>query len=217
MFSLLSIVVAYDDSDRVDILVAYNNRSFTNQMRYSAGYNPSSVAVGDFKNDTHLDIVVTNYGSDNVGIFLGCGNGSFPHQTTYSTDPDSSPYSVAVGGFNNDTILDFVVANYRTNCVGVFLGYGNGKFASMILFPMEYGSHLFFVVVGDFNNDRKLDFDVANDGTDSLHILFYSFCIYIIIGQTRSNKSAHCVSRQNTNPLTYFLSIYIFDTDCLRK
>ena len=44
-----------------------------------------SLAVGDFNNDTHLDIVVANYGDNNIGVLLGYGDGSFANQTTYST------------------------------------------------------------------------------------------------------------------------------------
>ncbi|CAF5182509.1 unnamed protein product, partial [Rotaria sp. Silwood1] len=43
-------------------------------MAYATDSSPWSVAVGDFNNDTLLDIVVVNHGSDNVGIFLGWGN-----------------------------------------------------------------------------------------------------------------------------------------------
>jgi hypothetical protein len=139
-------------------------------MTYSTGLDssPYSIAAGDFNNDSRLDIVVANYYSNNVGIFLGYGNGSFTNQTTYPTD--SFPSSVAVEDFNNDTILDIAVSNHGSDNVGVLLGYGDGTFENMIRFSMEYGSGPFSVVVGDFNNDRKLDFAVANNGTDSLQI-----------------------------------------------
>ncbi|CAF5135565.1 unnamed protein product, partial [Rotaria sp. Silwood1] len=38
---------------------------------------------------------------------------------TYPTD--SSPWAVAVGDFNNDTILDIVTVNHDN--VGIFLGW----------------------------------------------------------------------------------------------
>jgi hypothetical protein len=100
------------------------------------------------------------------------GNGCFANQTIYPTgDIRDKPQSVAVGDFNNDAILDIVVVNYRSNNLGGFLGHGNGTFAEMVLLSVEYGSHPFFVLVGDFNDDQKLDLALANNGTDSLHIL----------------------------------------------
>ena len=89
-----------------------------------------SVAIGDFNNDSRLDIVVANYQANNIGIFIGYGNGSFSSQTTYSTGSGSNPYSVTVGDLNNDGRPDIAVANYGTSNVGVFIGYGNGSFTS---------------------------------------------------------------------------------------
>jgi hypothetical protein len=169
----MDIAVANFGSHTIGIFLGYGNISFANQLSYSTDSysSPYSIAVGDFNNDTRLDIVVTNYDSDKVGVFLGYGNGSFTNQTTFSTGFDSDPYSVAVDDFNGDTISDIVVTNHATNTLGVFLGYGNGTFTSLIPFSLAYGSQPFFVVVGDFNSDKKLDFAVANEGTDSLNIL----------------------------------------------
>jgi hypothetical protein len=54
--------------------------------------------------------------------------------------------------------------------VGILLGYGNGIFADMQLFPTGYRSRPFAVIVSDFNNDRKLYFAVANSDTNNLRI-----------------------------------------------
>jgi hypothetical protein len=167
----MDIGVANSGTGNIGIFLGYGHIFFTSQETFSTGPNssPYSITSGDFNNDTYLDIVVANYNSSNVGIFLGYGNGSFGNQTTYPTS--SQPKSVAVGDFNNDTILDIVVANYGSNNLGVFQGYGDGTFSEMTFISWEYGSHPFSVLVGDFNNDRKLDLAVANNGTDSLHIL----------------------------------------------
>ncbi|CAF4628800.1 unnamed protein product [Rotaria sp. Silwood2] len=139
-------------------------------MTYATDASPCSVAVGDFNNDAILDIVVMNLGSDNVGIFLGWGNGSFSNQTTFTTGLNSQPNAVAVGDFNNDTFLDIIVANYGTNNIGVLLGHGNSSFASIKFFSISYGSLPFSILVGDLDNDGKLDFVVANEGADNLNI-----------------------------------------------
>jgi hypothetical protein len=167
----MDIAVANSETHNIGIFLGYDSMTFSRQETFSTGpsSSPYSVAAGDFNNDIRLDIVVANYLSDNVGIFLGYGNGSFANQVTYSAG--SYPYSVAVSDFNNDNQLDIVVANHGTNNLAVFLGHGNGTFANAILFSLSYASGPFSVVVGDFNNDRKPDFAVANDGTDSLSIL----------------------------------------------
>jgi hypothetical protein len=137
------------------------------------GSSPYAVAAGDFNNDTYLDIAVANYGSKNIGIFLGFGNGGFANQTIYSAG--TYPYSLAVGDFDNDLILDIIVANYGSNNIGIFRGYSNGTFANILFIQLEYGSGPFSVLVGDFNSDKKLDFVVANDGSDNLQ-LFLQTC-----------------------------------------
>ncbi|CAF3788952.1 unnamed protein product [Rotaria sp. Silwood1] len=169
----MDIGVVNSREQNIGIFLGYGNISFANQVTYSPGLysSPCSMAVGDFNNDTRMDIVFASCDADSVGIILGYGNGSFGNVMPYSTGSSSSRYSVAVGDINNDTLEDVVIVNYDHNTLGVFLGYGNGTFASIILFPLEYGSNPFSIVIGDFNNDRKLDIAVANSGTDSLNIL----------------------------------------------
>ncbi|CAF5122775.1 unnamed protein product, partial [Rotaria sp. Silwood1] len=170
---LMDIGLVNSRAHNIGIFLGYGDISFGNQMTYSTYpyLYPCSMAAGDFNNDTRVDIVFASCDADSVGIILGYGNGSFGNLMMYSTNSSSSRYSLAVEDINNDTILDIVVAIHDTNYLGVLLGQGNGTFASIILFPLEYGSYPFSIVIGDFNNDRKLDFAVANNGTDSLNIL----------------------------------------------
>jgi hypothetical protein len=113
---------------------------------------------------------VANSGTDSIGIFLGYGNATFAYQIIYSTGLGSHPYSVAVEYFNDDTLVDIVVANYGTNSVGVFLAHGNGTFASPILTSLG-SSHPLSIAVEDFNKDNHLDIAVANYGTLTVAIL----------------------------------------------
>ncbi|CAF3774148.1 unnamed protein product [Rotaria socialis] len=132
-----------------------------NQIALTAGHGsrPQSVLIADFNNDSRMDVALANSGSHTITIFLGDGNYSFSNLATYSAG--SKPVSIAV--------------TQGTNNLGTFLGYDNGTFSNVTLMPMGYGSNPFCVLIGDFNDDRKLDFAVANEGTDSLS-MFLQTC-----------------------------------------
>ena len=170
----LDVVVANNGTDNVMVLFGSGYGTFVSQTTYSTGNgsHPCWVAVGDFNNDSRLDIVVANSGTNNVGIFLSNGTGTFSSQITYSTGLGSQPYSVAVLDFDNDTRLDIAVANYGTNSVGVLLGYGNGSFASQLIFNTGFDSHPFALVVGDVNKDNLTDIVATNNGYGNIDILF---------------------------------------------
>ncbi|CAF5105531.1 unnamed protein product [Rotaria sp. Silwood1] len=70
------------------------------------------IALGDFNNDNQLDIIVTQRDDKKIHIFLGYAHGAFAVKPTTSVTSSSLPYSIAVGDFNNDNWLDFVVAHY---------------------------------------------------------------------------------------------------------
>jgi hypothetical protein len=170
----LDVVVANNGTDNIMVLFGSGYGTFVSQVTYSTGNDsyPCWVAVGDFNNDNRLDIVVANSGTNNVGIFLSNGTGTFSSQITFSTVPESQPYSVAVLDFNNDTRLDIAVANYGSNSVGVFFGYGNGSFSSQLILNTGFDSHPFAVVVGDVNNDNLTDIIATNNGYGNIDILF---------------------------------------------
>lgn len=78
--------------------------------------------------------------------------------------------SIFIADFDNDAILDIIIVNYNASNVLVFVGYGNGSFTVAKEIWIGYGAHPFSVAVGDYNNDEKLDFAVANYGNDDLEI-----------------------------------------------
>ena len=167
----IDIVVINSGTNNADIFLGYGNMSFSHQANHSVGASPSSIGIGDFDNDGQLDIVVTNLDDSNISVLLGCGNGSFENQTTHSTGVNAQPYSILVSDFDNDNILNLMVANYAANNIVVLLGYGNGRFSNAKEVFLDYNSHPIAIIKGDFNKEKKLDFVVINEGTDTLKIL----------------------------------------------
>jgi hypothetical protein len=170
----LDVAVANTWTNTVGILLGNGNGIFSNQTTYSTITRslPFSIAVGDFDKDSRLDIVVANKGADNIGVFFGYGNGTFAKQVIFSTVRASQPTSVVVGDFNNDGRLDIAVANSLSGSVGVLLGYVNGIFFSQNTYFTGYHASSVFVVVGDFNNDSRLDIAVCNQGSYNIGIFF---------------------------------------------
>ncbi|CAF2152836.1 unnamed protein product, partial [Rotaria magnacalcarata] len=137
-------------------------------MAYSTGSYPQSVAVGDFNNDTLLDVVVANYVSTTVSVILGYHNQAFRNQMTLITGNGSRPRSLAIGDLNNDGQIDIVVANSGTNTVGIFLGLGNYLFTNQT--TVSTGSNPISIAVGDFNQDNVMDLVVANRGDNNVGV-----------------------------------------------
>jgi hypothetical protein len=169
----LDVLIANNGTDNIMVIFGSGYGTFVSHTSHSTGNDsyPCSVAVGDFNNDSRLDIVVANSGTNNIGIFLSDGTGTFSNQITYSTDGDSQPYSVAVLDFNNDTRLDIAVANYGSNSVGVFFGYGNGSFTSQLIFNTGFDSYPFALAVGDVNKDNLTGIIATNNGYGNIDIL----------------------------------------------
>jgi hypothetical protein len=166
--------IVYIDANANEVGVLFRNgfRPFGGYtpMLYVNGSSPSSVAVGHLNNDPYLDIVIANFGIDNVGVLFGHGDGTFENVTMYSTGKNSEPLSIALGYFNNDTLLDIIVANSNTDNIGIYFGSRNGTFENFTTYSTGIASYPVSVIVGDFNDDSIPDIVVANAGTSNIGI-----------------------------------------------
>jgi len=169
----IDMAVTNENTDNVGIFLGFDYATFTNQTIFIYGVLPTPyhVAVGDFNNDSHLDLVVANSAINSISIHLGYGNGTFATQISFQTGQSSNPVFVAVGDFNKDNQSDIVVANYDTNDISIFLGYGNGSFDNPKLPEFDDIYYPASIALGDFNNDSCLDIAVANKYADKISIL----------------------------------------------
>jgi hypothetical protein len=138
-----------------------------NPLEYN--YDPQSVAVGDFNNDLWTDFVVSNRAVNNISVFLGSENGTFTKSNTYFTGTNSGPCIIVVGHFNDDQHLDIAVANFDSNSIGIFLGWGNGSFQIYTVISTG-SSRPIWLHIADLNDDTLLDIVTANYGHHSISI-----------------------------------------------
>jgi hypothetical protein len=201
----LDVAVANYGTNNIGIFLGNGNGTFVNQNIYSLGSSrPLFITIGDFNKDNRMDIVVANYGTASVSILLGYGDGSFQDQITYSTGYDSIPTSLAVGDFNKDNHLDIAVANYGTNNIGIFFGYGNGTFTGQKTYTTNPNSNPSSITVTDFNNDNQLDIAVTNDGIGSLGIL---------LGQSNGSFVAQTTYSTGFNSHPQYITVGDFNKD----
>jgi hypothetical protein len=136
---------------------------------FTVGFDPLSVAVGDFNRDGSQDLTVANTNSNFVSILLGDGKGGFQHAVNYPAGFDAT--SVAVGDFAGNGILDLAVTHFDfVGTVSILLGNGDGTFQLPVTYNV--GSDATSVAVGDFNRDGILDLAVTNANSNYVSILF---------------------------------------------
>ncbi|CAF1313076.1 unnamed protein product [Adineta ricciae] len=158
----------------------YCHMTLNNQAKfYSTGLNPSSMAVGDFNQDSFSDLAVTNLGSDTLSILLGNQNGTFQRQIVFSTGNESRPKEIKAADFNNDTILDLVVILSATSEIVLFLGVSTNDLFVLppYVLPIDMNDTIATSIeVSDLNNDGSFDLCItyhADNSTDKNSLSIY--------------------------------------------
>ena len=127
------------------------------------------MAVADLDGDTVPDLVTANFQSDNdVSVLRGNGDGSFRAAVSFAAG--DGPASVAVAGFDDDSVPDLVVTNGSSNTVNVLLGNGDGTFQAAVSFVAGNGPAS--VAAADLDGDSLVDLVTANGNSDDVAALF---------------------------------------------
>jgi Bacterial type II and III secretion system protein/FG-GAP-like repeat len=91
---------------------------------------------------------------------------NFPVSTL---DTGNAPAFVTGAVLRNTNVEDLIVANQSDNTVSVFLGNGDGTFASPVIYPTGQGP--VWIATGDFNNDGNVDLAVADKNANTVSVL----------------------------------------------
>ena len=169
---IADLAVANQSDNTVTVLLGSGTGTFSPAGNaITVGNHPNAVLAADFNGDGNADFAVANYQDNTVSIFLGAGNGTFTSASGSPFAVVTGPYSLAMGDFNGDGVIDIAVADGISGDLTVLLGSGNGNFTEETGSPFNAGTSPLSIGVADFNGDGRADLAAANLGSNNVTIL----------------------------------------------
>ena len=143
------------------------------QIATDSATDYASSAIGDYNNDTKLDVMWRGQGSTSASLVLGNGNGTFGAATTFFTGLNNTT-SLFSSDFDEDGKLDVAVFKHNNSSqILIARGNGNGTFAGSTTYAIPgtgFSPHK-TAALADVNGDGELDLVTFTRGNSLLHIL----------------------------------------------
>ena len=152
--------------NNVAVILGNGDGSFQAPSYYPVGNNPWNVVVGDLNQDGFLDLAVASDSTGLASILQGNGDGTFKPYIT-ATVGSAQVGSVAIGDFNGDGYPDLATTSAPDNSIYILLNKGTAtpSFQAAVQYVQNDGTVAadpYYLTIGDFNRDGKLDIISAN-------------------------------------------------------
>ncbi len=169
---ILDLLITNRDSDTVSILLGDGLGSFLPGVDFSAGdleAAPEAIAVGQFNDDTFLDVAIANAGSNDVALFLGLGTGFFTPDAVVAVG--QSPRDVTADDVNGDGLADVIVANAISDDLSVLVSTNGPGTVFEAPVTIAAGTEPSRIVLADLDLNGHLDIVLANGSGDAISVL----------------------------------------------
>ncbi len=132
------LAIVNQTTNDVTVLLGNGNAAFSlaNGSPFAVGKSPVAVASADLNGDAHPDLVIVNQTDNTISVELGNGDGTFTAPPNSPLATGQAPSAVTIADFNGDGIPDIGVTDPQTDSVSVYLGLGQGLFATPFELPV---------------------------------------------------------------------------------
>ena len=164
-------------SDTVSILLGNGDGTFRPAPTPSVatGSGPRAVAIGDFEDDSNLDLAVTNNGDSTVSVYAGNGTSAFAAPFVFPSQ-GAAPYALVsspdLGGLDS---TGFVLTTKGSASITVAIGNDVGAFGagSQAVDAMPVS-----IAIGFVRADQVPDIVTANSGSNTVSVILRDGVIY---------------------------------------
>lgn len=171
----VAVINANDPS--IGILISRGNGLFNTMTKINAiCTGPLALVTGDFNSDSKADLAWLCSGMSQLQVALGIGDGTFtlPLTTTTLSVNETTPSSLAVGDFNNDSKLDVAVGS-TSGFMSLRFGNNAGGFAAAIDYDINalapsVGATIGAIAAGNFDGVTGTDL-VALDSINNQYLV----------------------------------------------
>jgi hypothetical protein len=139
-------------ANNISVLLGNGSGGFGLPTNYPLTGAPTSLALGDFNGDGHLDVAVAAGGQ--VGIALNTGNGTLATPSYYGINNGEAD-QIAVGNIAGHGRPDIVAADEENNTVYVMADQSNGILATPVAYSVP--NYIGAIAIADVNGDGKVD------------------------------------------------------------
>ena len=160
----LDIVTVNNESNNVSVLRGKSGGGFHEKDDYETAGGPVTLGLGDFDGDGFLDIVTAGKYLLNAraSVLLSDEGAGFDPHVDYNLD--GNPTDLVVAYLDDDSHLDFALANSGSSDASVFVGSSSGTFTGPEQSTTGADTNPRNIAAGDVDADGITDLVTSNRG-----------------------------------------------------